>query len=501
MRIVSVLYCSFILTNLLTFRSCPCDDLSLKQSYLLNKPIVCIVGNSSALSILKTNPLNYAFMIKFGNTTGCDLIVTIVHKIPKRMICPGICTPQVIELPSKWLQHIPDDSSQAITCSLTFGMFRQMTDKSVVENDYVSALIDSILWRRLAECSETIHWKNKYMSLTPVRRPISALIIWVGSASRKSLGILQQQSTLLSNPFHGTNGVIGWSVDEDLFPCRNGSTRCYTADKQGHYLHTMPLTYLGDERCNSGWACAQRRPLRALSHALLLFEPEILFLCDDDTYVNYPLLEKSLGNLLSKDSNKSPVIIGNFIAPRYGQISPRGFLLGGAGYLLGKCALQRLVAHEVSEFPYARPNNARGQAHHLSILSEIRRFQKGNHTCQRNCLLADKSNGGVFPISNRLIDMCTNLLAGEHTCHHSDHSVSRCLFYGFFSHPIGLPCGFQATPAEVKKGVPLMCGHVISHCNLSRHISCHRWHPSSLTDSTPVIMPYNHTKWVGCLPE
>jgi hypothetical protein len=30
----------------------------------------------------------------------------------------------------------------------------------------------------------------------------------------------------------------------------------------------------------------------------------------------------------------------------------------------------------------------------------------------------------------RLIDLCANLMAAENTCHHSDHSLGRCLVYG-----------------------------------------------------------------------
>jgi hypothetical protein len=38
--------------------------------------------------------------------------------------------------------------------------------------------------------------------------------------------------------------------------------------------------------------------------------------------------------------------------------------------------------------------------------------------------------GGFMKIAVRLIDLCTNSMAGENTCLHSDHSLGRCLLYG-----------------------------------------------------------------------
>eukprot|EP01042_Synura_sphagnicola_P000040 gene40-40_t len=256
----------------------------------------------------------------------------------------------------------------------------------------------------------------------------------------------------------------------------------------------MPLTLLGDNRCEQGWACAQRRPLRALSHALSLFDPQFLFIADDDTYLNYPYMIQSLGHRILGEMSRSPIVLGNFIAPRYGQLSPKGFFLGGAGYLLGKEALRRLVNKEVFEWAQPRASSHRNQrawshAHTLSVAREARlTSQAGN--CSSSCFLSNVSSAQTYvPLSVRLVDLCRDLMAGEHTCHHSDHSMSRCLFYGMQSHPKGLPCGFQASPSELALGIPLI------------------WRPTSFNDVTPVPIQNNSVtandsvnSWRGCLP-
>ena len=93
----------------------------------------------------------------------------------------------------------------------------------------------------------------------------------------------------------------------------------------------------------------------------------------------------------------------------------------------------------------------------------------------------------------------------------SDHAMSRCLFYGFKSIPIGFPCIhsylFTTQQLQVHKqllqdNIIYMCGH-ISYCNISTHLSCHRWKPISRINHLPertYLTSSNTTEWVGCRP-
>ena len=231
--------------------------------------------------------------------------------------------------------------------------------------------------------------------------------------------------------------------------------RCFKADKQGHFLPTMPLTQLGDPRCDAGWACAQRRPLRTLSHLLSLIDPIFVLLADDDTYINYKKLKNMLNSkpthFMLKDltSTDTPLVIGNYIAPRYGQLSPRGFLLGGAGYLLGRGALSRLIAQEAFVWPPLPSRTKRQtQSYMLSVLREALEADRisrqgggeaaasGGDNCLQSCVYQpkppdanttaaaaairtnSKTAAGYVQLNVRLVDLCTALMAGEHTCHH-----------------------------------------------------------------------------------
>jgi hypothetical protein len=61
---------------------------------------------------------------------------------------------------------------------------------------------------------------------------------------------------------------------------------------------------------SSGWACAQRRPLRSLAHILTLLNPMTIILLDDDTYLNYDLLIKKYGGYLSSTMMLRPLVVG-----------------------------------------------------------------------------------------------------------------------------------------------------------------------------------------------
>jgi hypothetical protein len=134
------------------------------------------------------------------------------------------------------------------------------------------------------------------------RRKVSIVMIFIGSSQRIQL-IYQQSKVLqiIQNLIQQQKGhapstssykqleVISWLGIDSLYPCQKGTTRCTSSNKR----YAGYLTYSAVNSMSSGWACAQRRPLRALSHVLLLFEPEVIIILDDDTFFNLPLfLEK-----------------------------------------------------------------------------------------------------------------------------------------------------------------------------------------------------------------
>jgi hypothetical protein len=63
---------------------------------------------------------------------------------------------------------------------------------------------------------------------------------------------------------------------------------------------------------NTGWGCAQRRPLRALAHATLLFDTDFVLLVDDDSYINIKLLlhEGIFSGIIMSELRNSPLVLG-----------------------------------------------------------------------------------------------------------------------------------------------------------------------------------------------
>eukprot|EP01041_Mallomonas_annulata_P004683 gene4683-9280_t len=539
--------------------TCPCGPLKeITDTKGNGKRTICIQGLADR--ILRFQNVNIDYLNSYHNYTfltiqidakipmSCDVLIRLVDdkKNHHRRICPGICRPiPHVDISWEWLIH-SQDKATAITCSLTFQMWHRSlpAGSNRTSTAYMTSLLSAVADRRILECNEQSSWSidGSHNNIRAVdRRRVYGLAIWVGSVSRRQVSE-HQQKVLQSEPFHGRQAVVGWSADDDLFPCRNGSTRCRTADKRGNFKQYMPLTQLGDERCEFGWACAQRRPLRALAHCLLLFDPDFLFLGDDDTYLNYALLQRKLGQFIRVNMTRDSFIIGNFLNPRPGQLSPRGFFLGGAGYLMGRAVLEKLVAKEVLSqpppptTPLSRTSKAerfssQQFASHLSLLRDAK--SAADIACPEGCIdmtqtsqSSQSSDGSTqgsasvsVPIGVRLVDLCTHLLAGEHTCHHSDHSLSRCLFYGLPSLPMGLPCAFEATAQQLRERVPFMCGHIWP-CNISSHLTCHRYKPSAADsgrgrdsgdsngngsddDISPVrtyLTASNASEWTGCLP-
>lgn len=87
-----------------------------------------------------------------------------------------------------------------------------------------------------------------------------------------------------------------------------------------------------------------------------------------------------------------------------------------------------------------------------------------------------KKNEEMFvTTARRLVDLCSNVMASENTCLHSDHSISRCLIYGANAIANSVICHsfVDNPPKNITFGMCFMA----KSCDLHRHITCHRYRP------------------------
>ena len=270
------------------------------------------------------------------------------------------------------------------------------------------------------------------------------------------------------------------------------------------------LVFLGlreiKDEARAGWVCAQRRPLRALAHALQLFEPEYIFLGDDDTYFNYPLFSNLSGAFRAKLKNQI-ISYGNL---GYGGITPSGFYVGGGGYLFGHAMVSQMTSKRLAAFQVYAPNVYTKSLSLYHALLRLEEKEKKINPTRESCIISPESGSRTslpnarvpfVNISVRAIDICVSLLSNNNTCHHSDHAMTRCIVYGLG----GVVQGNQkscmtfadlmnSTGASDLDSVlkyvalkPLMCGYLISfECDPRIHLTCHRYRPASYFNSTPV---------------
>jgi len=265
-----------------------------------------------------------------------------------------------------------------------------------------------------------------------------------------------------------------------------------------------------DDRINHtvkiGWKCAQRRPLRALAHTLLLYDPDYVFLGDDDTYFNYPLFSNLSGAFRAK-LNNDIISYGNLC---HGGITPSGFYVGGGGYLFGHAMVTRMTDRQLVTFQNFAPNPYIKSLSLYHTLLRLEEKEKKVNSTSESCIISPELGNAppIFSapalfvnISVRAIDICVSLLSNNNTCHHSDHAMTRCIVYGLG----GVVQGNQKncmTVADLINSTgagdldsvlkyvalkPLMCGYLISfECDPRIHLTCHRYRPASYFNSTPV---------------
>jgi hypothetical protein len=238
--------------------------------------------------------------------------------------------------------------------------------------------------------SSSSSYLTKSFSTISMKRKINGMIVWIGSQEKYRL-MENQHFTLLNESFHNDSAIIGWTATDTIYSCSPESIKCYGNHKK--YATLLPASNINF--MPSGWGCAQRRPLRALSHLLLFYHMNFLILLDDDTYFNYYLFQKKYLSLfmtssstisssaaslssssLSALTRREKVRItrreqsntldekenekeGTFYfgealgkTGENGHLSKEGFFVGGSGYIFNHKLLIKLINKEVLYFGF-----------------------------------------------------------------------------------------------------------------------------------------------------
>ena len=279
-----------------------------------------------------------------------------------RVMCPGKCEaiPE-LSLPIGWFTssdvefNITEDIH--LSCSLSLFQFLRGNGMKLTAAAKVplAALLGGLYRRRIQECYEQKHWaavpeiasKEDVEHDRRSRRKVESLVIWVGSKAQESRElVLHQSQTLLGQPPRARR------------QCSHGQRT--TASTPAARTPPLPGRPHSNKRYNSACQCRRcygtrlgsraARPLRALAHVLLLFDPAFVVLVDDDTYVNYPLLVQRFGPALRTSMSSEPIVLGELMGRTgpEGHVSRGGFAVGGSGYVLGKETLHRLHARSLA---------------------------------------------------------------------------------------------------------------------------------------------------------
>lgn len=527
---------------------CPCQDAPIEDdnhqlqrnlNISTDSLILCINDANSdqkkLLQKLVLKDITLSFVKKgFDAAADCNVLLKIINKKDKirfptfdRQLCPGVCRP-VPEMQILSNIFVVDNltltSDLLLTCTLdgsmvsptatisspspsntrskvigNFNITTNISKETDNDNIQLSALLRAMFWRRIMECYEKKFWGSRYKQellkpftdqvVAPLskllddrnqisRRPVYSLIIWIGSESKLSL-IIEQAKVLTDQPFEGSKSVIGWSATDEAFSCRLDKVKCL--QKKGRkFLPQSAINFMSE-----GWACAQRRPLRALAHTLLLLDPEFVILLDDDSYLNYNLLQFKYGESLTQGPmSVRALMMGELIGAvgDEGHLTKWGIFAGGGGYVINKKALQVLTGYELkyyegegtrtSSILNISNDDAFRSNRHIFQLSLYKlgktnsekycKKEKGQHcilpglpkpsrtlpttattsinlTSQLNSTSTTTStsldsieNASLsVTISVRLIDFCANMLANENTCDHRYVRTCMCLDFIF----------------------------------------------------------------------
>jgi hypothetical protein len=508
LRTAIVISIVLISVNFLHSSICPCQDAAMEVEHyhsqrnanLTTGALTLCVANAriAERELLRRVALpGIDIQFVWNVSAKCNVLLKIGHSsnpnhgsFSRRSLCPGICRPiPEIRVMSRWLEMGADSTTEnsLLSCTLTTSMMKSASSPNGVVNhrpylvgnssisfSRVADMLSTIFWRRIMECYEKKIWYARYMqrlnSLAVAlpatakmkenfgnaiaRRKVSSIVIWIGSQDQIKL-IEEQASVLKQFPFFDETAVIGWAATDESYPCRDSKIKCLTKGR----MKCLPQSAINF--MSAGWGCAQRRPLRSLAHTLLLVEPSFAIVLDGDTFLNYKLLVDKYGSYLTRGAMvQRPLAVGELMGSwgDTGHLTKWGIYGGGAGYIIGRKALEALVAHEIK---YYKGEGVRSrqqdiddsdlfrsnqQIFHLSLYREglkmsskhcssraaVGSIQAGDSSGD-SCVLSAKpvisslnstlhgkemSRNLVIPIAVRLIDFCANLLANENTCLH-----------------------------------------------------------------------------------
>lgn len=463
-----------------------------------------------------------------GGINDCDVLIKIVDKTPFPLLqierCPGICrqAPFVIVCPV-FLKSVIDLSEGSFAmCSLNITTSAALVhsrmgiegpDISIADRDlHFGLILRTIAIRRLLECNEKenpvadnswdfydigggnaltlsntgkssqANFASTAMLLS--KRPVFGVIIWVASMSRIMLAYNQARVLRLQDEGHrDPMRIMGWTATEDVYPCDAEKNKCHLPIEETCYKEFMPHTYIHLPRSSDGWACGQRRPLRAMGHVLTVYDPDFLLVVDDDTYVNMKLLNYGtvLSSYIMSSMRDNPIVMGEMLGH---GISIGGFYYGGSGYLIGRGVLNRLTAYTLDSRKAGDVYRTDEQVLSLGILEEARlTSEKMCPSCVKlrpsnASMLADQGyrnqHLNTADLAVRVVDLCINMMSQAGTCYHSDHSISRCLSHGVYADTVAIKC--NGTDVELASGDTFVLGMCFWKyvCDRSHTITCHR---------------------------
>ena len=476
---------------------------------------------------------NFSIQMPYG-TADCDVIMKVIDRGPikrmKNLGCPGICkTIPVIPIPSHFILSILNSTEASFPmCSLNLSTSR-LPGMSADPKQSLGVVLRTIALRRLQECEEKKDptqgtWlyvpqnKSDIVELAPVfdnsdqsilsnripRRKVYGVVVWIASLHRITIALNQVSGLLVqSRGLRDTQQIVSWLATEEIYPCNFGAPPCQpqaSATKGNIYNNELPATIIHKKSTLPGWACAQRRPLRALSHMLSLYDPDFVLVADDDTFVNIKML--SYGSILSsyilRTMSAQPIVLGDL---KQWHITSGGFYYGGGGYLMGRSVLTSLVSKTMeSRVPSVKDKyRYYHQTKELGVLTEaLAASKKKCPKCVRVRQTSDedKKNTNVELVADlnvRVVDMCSNMMAYAGTCYHSDHSLPRCLAHAIYADTVSAGCyknetgcdGIWISDGDGNSFRMAMSSSDSQDCDLSFKLTCHR----RMTDPSDPHLP------------
>jgi hypothetical protein len=478
---------------------------------------------------------NFSIQMPYG-TADCDVILKVIDRGPikrmKNLGCPGICkTIPVIPIPSHFILSILNSTEASFPmCSLNLSTSR-LPGMSADPKQSLGVVLRTIALRRLQECEEKKDptqgtWlyvpqnKSDIVELAPVlnnfdqsilsnripRRKVYGVVVWIASLHRIAIALNQVSGLLVqSRGLRDSQQIVSWLATEEIYPCNFGAPPCQpqaSATKGNIYHKELPATIIHKKSTLPGWACAQRRPLRALSHVLSLYDPDFVLVADDDTFVNIKML--SYGSILSsyilRTMSAQPIVLGDL---KQWYITSGGFYYGGGGYLMGRSVLTSLVSKTMESRQPSIKDKYRyyHQIKELGVLTEaLAASKKKCPKCVRVRKTSDEDKKNttsdvalVADLNVRVIDMCSNMMAYAGTCYHSDHSLPRCLAHAIYADTVSAGCyknetgcdGIWISDGDGNSFRMAMSSSDSQDCDLSFKLTCHR----RMTDPSDPHLP------------